>query len=82
MTANEIPNRDARWAANLLHLSRYCPHAACRRAHRCRGDARRCIPLYTHLVPEHDFRSAKAIIGAHKIREDYAQRIGGAGQTG
>jgi hypothetical protein len=70
-----IPTRAARWGANLLELWRYCTQATCRRAHRCRGDGRRCIRRHTHRVPSQFYRGAKAIVEAHAVRQQYAERM-------
>ena len=41
-----------RYAGTLLCLHVFCPLRACRRARRCKGEPRDCVPRYTPLVPE------------------------------
>jgi len=40
-----------RLVSNIFALSQFCDRAACRRAKRCRGEAERCLALYSECVP-------------------------------
>jgi hypothetical protein len=53
-----------RWAADLIALWGLCGRAACRRAGRCRGEPRDCLPRCAPLVPEDVREGAKLLAEA------------------
>ncbi len=40
-----------RLLSNIFSLSHFCDRAACKRAKECRGNAARCLTLYSECVP-------------------------------
>jgi hypothetical protein len=40
-----------RLLSNIFSLSHFCDRAACKRAKECKGNAERCLALYSECVP-------------------------------
>ena len=51
--SERVSNHDAtyRSLSNIFSLSHFCDRAACKRAKKCRGNAERCLALYSECVP-------------------------------
>jgi hypothetical protein len=44
-----------RQIANMLRVSQFCAHRACRRSHCCRGEPSHCLQAVVPLLPEEAF---------------------------
>jgi hypothetical protein len=70
--------RVLRWLSDLIRLYGLCASPACRRAHRCHGEPRDCLPRYAPLVPEDAVAGAEAMIHGRWHRLSFEEMIGDA----